>query len=85
MKLNFQNNKKVTGKTLFYAKDQFCIPHSIFLNISFWQGSFVWTCCPFNPSTFEYKALIQLFFKKSFSFSENLFQVVSNENVQNLQ
>ena len=34
--------KVVTGKTPFFVTGAFCTPHSICLNIGFWQGSFVW-------------------------------------------
>ena len=36
-----------TGKILFFVIGQFCIPHSICLNIGFWESSFV------NLSTFN--------------------------------
>ena len=35
MKLNFQNNKGISGKTLFFVKDQVCTPYFICLNINF--------------------------------------------------
>ena len=51
LKQNFQKNEAVTGKTPFFVIGPFCTPHSIWLNIAFWQGSFVWKCCVFNLST----------------------------------
>ena len=49
MKQNYQKkNKVVTGKTPFFVIGPFCTPHSICLNIGFWQGSFVWKCYIFN-------------------------------------
>ena len=42
LKQNVRKNKTVAGKTLFFAIGPFCTPHSICLNIGFWQSSFVW-------------------------------------------
>ena len=53
LKQNFRKNKVVTGKTRFFVIGLFCTPHSICLNIGFWQSSFVWTCCVFNLSAFN--------------------------------
>ena len=47
-KLNFRKNKVVTGKTPFFVIGSFCTPHSICLNIGFWQISFVWKWCAFS-------------------------------------
>ena len=33
----------------------FCTSHSIYLNIGFWQGKFVWKYCVFNLENFELK------------------------------
>ena len=41
----------------------FYAPHSICLNISFWQGSFVGKCCGFNLSANE-NTVLQFFLKK---------------------
>ena len=49
----FSKNKEVTGKPPFFVIGPFCTSHSICLNTSFWQGSFVWKCCVFNRSTFN--------------------------------
>ena len=35
LKLNFQKNKEVSGKTLFFIIGAFCPPRSICLNIGF--------------------------------------------------
>ena len=48
--------------------------HSIYLNIGFWQGSFVWKCYAFICSTLNQKAILQ-FLKKSFSFQKTCFKV----------
>ena len=51
---NFQKNKVVTAKTLFFVISPFCTHHSFCLNIlSFWYGSFVWKWCVFNFSFFN--------------------------------
>ena len=41
----------VTGKCAFFVIGSFCTPHSICLNMSFWQVNLVWKCCAFNSST----------------------------------
>ena len=41
LKQNFQKNKVVTGKTLFFVIGPFCTHHSICLNIGFCYISFV--------------------------------------------
>ena len=33
--IEISKNKSFSGKTPFFVKGQFCIPHSIYLNISF--------------------------------------------------
>ena len=38
--INFSKNKVVSGT-----------PHSMCLNIGFWQGIFLWKCCAFNRTT----------------------------------
>ena len=48
---NFQKNKVVSGKILFFMISPFCTPHPICRNISFSQGSLLWKCCTFNSST----------------------------------
>ena len=41
-KKKFEKEKYlVNAKTLFFVIGPFCTPHSIFLNIGFWQSSFV--------------------------------------------
>ena len=47
----FQKNKVVTSKTTFFVISLFRVPHSIYLNFAFWQGSFVWKCWVLNLST----------------------------------
>ena len=42
LKQNFQKNTVVPGKTLFFVIGPFCTHHSIYLNIGFWYGRFVW-------------------------------------------
>ena len=54
-----------------------CSSHSICLNIGFWQGSFAWKCCAFIRRA---KKWYPSFFKKSFSFSYNLFLIQGIEN-----
>ena len=46
-----KKNKVATGKTVFFVIGPFCNPHSICLNIGFREGSFVWVCYAFSPST----------------------------------
>ena len=72
-----------SGTTPFFVIGLFCTPQSICLNISFWQGSFVWKFYVFNR-TFKLKngALV---FWKVFLFLGNLFQSESIENIQNFQ
>ena len=53
LKQNFRNKWSSYGKTPFFAIDPFCTPHSIYLNIGFWQSSSVWKCYAFNLSTFN--------------------------------
>ena len=48
----FSKNKVVTGKTPFFC-EKLCTPHSIYLNITFWQSSLVWKRCVFNFTTFN--------------------------------
>ena len=60
-------NKVVTGKTWSFVIHPFCTPHSICLNLSFWQSSFVWKYYVFNLSTSIKKACSS--FLKKFSFS----------------
>ena len=47
LKQNFRKRNVVTGKTPFFN------PHSICLNIGFWQSSFVRKCYVVNLSTFN--------------------------------
>ena len=54
LKQNFWKRKVVTGKTPFFVIGQFCTPHSICLNIGFWQSSFVRKCFVVNLSTFNF-------------------------------
>ena len=72
-KQNFRKNKVFTGKAPFFVIGAFCTSHSVCLNIHFLQGCFVWKCCVFNLSTFNWKTVLQ-FFEKDLHFSENLFQ-----------
>ena len=53
MKLNFHKKKVVTSKSPFFVIGPFLTPHSICLNIGFWQSSFAWKCCVVNLSTFN--------------------------------
>ena len=69
----FKKNEVATGKTLFFLTCPFWTTHSIYLNISFQQGSFVWKWCAVILSTFNQNIALQ-FFEKGFRFSENLFQ-----------
>ena len=46
----FKKNELVTGKAPFFVIGLFRTPHSVCLNIGFWQGSFVWKWCVFNLS-----------------------------------
>ena len=82
--ISFQKNGGTQWQSSFFVIDPFCTPHSVCLNIGFWQGRFLWKCCAFICSTLNWKTLLQ-FFKKSFSFSENLFQIQGIENVQHPQ
>ena len=74
LKLGFRNNKVVSGKTPFIVICPFHNFHSIYLNIGFWQGSFVWKCCAFNRSTLNLKMVFQ-FFKKVLTAQKNHFKV----------
>ena len=74
MKQNFQKNKAATGKTAFFVIGSFYNPHSICLNISFWEGSFVWVCYAFNPRTLTTKQYSS-FLKKVFVFQKICFKV----------
>ena len=47
----------------------FCTPHSICLHFGFLQVSFVWKCCAFESSIFNWKTVLQSF-RKSFRFSD---------------
>ena len=67
LKQNFQKTKIVTGKCPFYVIGPSCTPHSICLNIGFWQGSFAWKHCVFNANTFNKKTVLK-FFEKLFAF-----------------
>ena len=62
LKQHFRKTKVVTGKTPFFVISLFCIPNSVCLSIDFWQGSFTWKCCVFNPSTFKLKMVLQFSF-----------------------
>ena len=73
----FKIIKLLVGKKILVGP--FCTSHSICYNIRFRQDSFVWTCCAFNHSTFNYKTLVQ-FYEINIGFSESLII----ENVQNL-
>ena len=53
LKQNFRKYKVVSGKTPFFVIGPFCTPHSICLNIDFWQSSFIWKCCVLILSTFN--------------------------------
>ena len=48
--LNFFLKKEVIGgRSPFFVIGPFCTPHSVNLNIGFWQSSsFVWECCTFE-------------------------------------
>ena len=35
LKLNFQNNEIVSGKSLFFVIGPFCTPHSVILTLAF--------------------------------------------------
>ena len=43
--------KQLLAKVRFFATVAFCAPHSICLNIGFWESSFVWKCWVFNLIT----------------------------------
>ena len=58
MKQIFLKNKIDTGETVYFVIGPFCTPHSICLNIGFWEGSFVWICYTFNRSTLNYKTVL---------------------------
>ena len=69
LKINLQKNNVVSGKTLFNAIGPFCTPRSICLNISFWQGRFIWKCRAFNLSTLNFTPVFKrkvLVFQKTF-------------------
>ena len=54
LKLDFQKNKVVCGKTPFFViRPVVCTSHSSCLKTGFWQRSLAWKCCVFNCSTFN--------------------------------
>ena len=55
LKQIFRKNKIVTGKTQFFVIGPFCTPHSICLNVGFWQSRFVWKWCVFQKICFKVK------------------------------
>ena len=61
----------VTGKTPFFAIGQFCTPHSIFLNIGFWQGSLLYGNVMVSALHLRYSS----FLKKLFVFQKICFRV----------
>ena len=64
--------KVVTGKTLFFVIGPFCTPHSICVNIGFWQRSSVWKCC---VVVFQLKGVTPVFLKKTYIFQKICFKV----------
>ena len=45
LKQYFPQKKVVSGKAPFFVIGPICTPHSLCLNIGFWQSSFVGKCC----------------------------------------
>ena len=76
LKWNKIKNKKklVIGKVLFFVKSPFCIPHSIYLNIGFWQDSFVWNVA-FSILVLSTKKRYPSFLKKVFVFQKTCFKI----------
>lgn len=70
----FQKTKVVIGKTLFFVIGPFCTPSYICLNIGFWLGTFLWKCCAFNCSTFNWKMVLYSF-KKVFVWNKICFNI----------
>ena len=63
-----RKKKKIdTGKTVFFVIGPFCTPHSICLNIGFWEGSFVWICT-LSVIVLLTTKLFSSFLKKRFLF-----------------
>ena len=71
---NFRKKKVATGKTLFFVVGPFCTPHSIYLNIGFWQSSLVWKCCVVNLY-FQLKNAPPVFWKGFAFFQKICFKV----------
>ena len=62
---NSQTKFKIrSAKATFYVAGLFCTLYSIYLNISFWQGRFVWKCCVFHLNTPNYNMILQFFNNK---------------------
>ena len=61
--------------------DRFILYSHFCFNIGFWQSSFVWQCCVFNLSNFNWKPVLQFF--EEFRFSEFFFSRF--ENVENFK
>ena len=72
----FKKIKVITGKTPLLATGPFCAPHSIWLNICFWRVSFVSQYYVFNLSTFNYKTLIRVFWKRFSIFRKFVLKVL---------
>ena len=53
MKLNFQKNQLVSGKSTFFVTDLSCTLYPLCLKIGIWQVGSLWKCCVFNNSTFK--------------------------------
>ena len=61
-------------RCLFFLSENKSEPREVRFNIRFWRESFLWKCCVFNWSTFNYKRLSS-FFKKVFVFPKTYFEV----------
>ena len=58
----------VIGKTPVFVIALFCTRYSIFVNIGFWQGSFVWKCCKILILVFLTQKWYSVFIRKVFDF-----------------
>ena len=73
MKQNFQKNKVVTGKTLFFVTGPFCTHHSICL-IMVSGVAVLYRNDVFSVLVLSTKKRCPSFLEKVFRFSENLFE-----------
>ena len=85
LKLNFQKNEVVSGKSPFFVIGPFCTPHSICLNIGFWQVSSVCENVALSFIVLWTKKHYSRFLRKDLSFLKTLlktFKIASDCHVK---